>query len=65
MPTCLPMSRIAALAVWMILAFPAVALSAGPEVFLKEEPETYLIIDKLEGIGFLPGLMTDDRGLEV
>ncbi|MGW8286590.1 MAG: capsule assembly Wzi family protein, partial [Candidatus Deferrimicrobiaceae bacterium] len=28
------------------------------------EPETYLIIDKLQGMGFLPGLMTDDRGLE-
>ena len=58
------MSRIAALAVWMILAFPAVALSAGPEIFLQEGPETYLIIDKLQGMGFLPGLMTDDRGLE-
>jgi hypothetical protein len=58
------MSRIAALAVWMILAFPAVALSAAPEIFLQEEPETYLVIDKLEGMGFLPGLMTGDRGLE-
>jgi hypothetical protein len=58
------MSRIAALAVWMILAFPAVALSAGPEIFLQEEPETYLIIDKLEGLGILPALMTGDRGLE-
>ncbi|MGA6993601.1 MAG: capsule assembly Wzi family protein [Candidatus Deferrimicrobiaceae bacterium] len=64
MTACLPMSRIAALGVWMILAFPAVALSAGPEIFLQEEPETYLLIDKLEGMGFLPGLMTDDRGLE-
>jgi len=58
------MSRIAALAVWVILAFPAVALSAGPEIFLQEEPETYLVIDKLEGMGLLPDLMTDDRGLE-
>ena len=58
------MSRIAALAVWMILAFPAVALSAGPEIFLQEEPETYLAIDKLEGMGFLQGLMTGTRGLE-
>jgi len=58
------MSRIAALAVWMILAFPAVALCAGPEIFLQEEPETYLIIDKLEALGILPALMTGDRGLE-
>lgn len=59
------MSPVAALAVWMIVAFPAVALSAAPEIFLQEEPETYLVIDKLEGLGFLPGLMTGDRGLEV
>ena len=59
------MSRIAALAVWVILAFPAVALSAGPEIFLQEDPGIYLVIDKLEGLGYLTGLMTDDRGLEV
>ena len=64
MPTCGPRSRIAAAAVWAILAFPAVALSAGPEIFLQEEPETYLVIDKLDGIGFLPELMTGDRGFE-
>jgi len=29
-----------------------------------EEPEYYLVIDKLEGKGLLPGLMTGDRGLE-
>jgi hypothetical protein len=39
-------------------------LPAAPEIFLQEEPETYLVIDKLEGMGFLPGLMTGDRGLE-
>ena len=47
MLTCMPLSRIAALAVWMILAFPAVALSAGPEIFLQEAhyfllPSSYL-----------------------
>ena len=51
-------------ALWTILAFPDVAFSAGPEIFLQEEPETYLVIDKLEGMGFLPELMTGDRGLE-
>jgi hypothetical protein len=59
-----PRSPIVALAVWMILAFPAVALPAGPEIFLLEEPETYLIIDKLEGLGIMPALMTGTRGLE-
>lgn len=59
-----PVPRIAVLVVWILLALPAVALSASPEIFLQEEPETYLVIDKLEGMGFLPGLMTGDRGLE-
>lgn len=53
-----------ALAGCVLLAFPAAALSAGPEIFLLEEPESYLVIDKLEGMGILPGLMTGDRGLE-
>lgn len=53
-----------ALAAWILSTFPAVALSAGAEIFLQEEPETYLVIDKLEGMGYLPGLMTGDRGLE-
>jgi hypothetical protein len=57
-------SHIGVLMVWILLAFPAVALSASPEIFLQEEPETYLVIDKLEGTGVLPGLMTNDRGLE-
>src|SRR3990170_4970305 len=64
LPERVPASHIALLAVWIILALPAVALSASPEIFLQEEPETYLVIDKLEGMGFLPGLMTGDRGLE-
>jgi hypothetical protein len=54
----------AAAAACFSLAFPVAASSAGPEIFLQEEPETYLVIDKLEGMGFLPGLMTGDRGLE-
>ncbi len=64
MRSCVPLSPVVAFAVWMILAFPATASSAAPEIFLEEEPETYLVIDKLEGTGFLPELMTGDRGLE-
>ena len=52
-----------ALAAWIFVC-PAAALSAGPEIFLQEEPETYLVIDKLQGLGYLPALMTGDRGLE-
>ncbi|MGZ8429776.1 MAG: capsule assembly Wzi family protein [Candidatus Deferrimicrobiaceae bacterium] len=52
------------LAVCIVLTVPSVAFSAGPEIFLLEEPESYLVIDKLEGLGILPGLMTGDRGLE-
>src|SRR4030066_331351 len=63
LPEKVPVPLIAILAVWIILALPAVALSAAPEIFLQEEPATYLVIDKLEGMGFLPGLMTGDRGL--
>src|SRR4030067_167585 len=61
LPERVPVSLIAILAVWIILALPAVALSAAPEIFIQEEPGTYLVIDKLEGMGFLPGLMTGDR----
>src|SRR3989304_1739735 len=43
---------------------PGAPLAAGPEIFLQEEPESYLIIDKLQGFGLLPGLMAGDRGLE-
>src|SRR3989304_1477686 len=62
LPEKVPVSRIAILAVWIILALPAVALPAAPEIFLQEEPETYLVIDKLEGMGFLPGLMRGGGG---
>ena len=55
---------VSALASWILVLHPATALSAGPEIFLQEEPESYLIIDKLQGFGLLPGLMTGDRGLE-
>jgi hypothetical protein len=55
---------ISALASWILAFHPSTALSAGPEIFLQEEPESYLIIDKLQGFGLLPGLMTGDRGLE-
>ena len=64
MPARVPTATIVVFVAWIFLAIPAVALSAGPEIFLQEEPETYLIIDKLQGMGFLQGLMTDDRGLE-
>src|SRR3972149_5573527 len=64
LPERVPVPHIAILAVWIILALPAVALPAAPQIFLQEEPETYLVIDKLEGTGFLPGLMRGDRGLE-
>ena len=40
MPEKVPVPLIAILAVWIILALPAVALSAAPEIFLEEEPET-------------------------
>ena len=52
------------LAVCIVLTVPSAAFSASPEIFLPEEPESYLVIDKLEGLGLLPGLMTGDRGLE-
>ncbi len=38
--------------------------AAGPEIFLRDEPEAYVLIDKLQGLGLLPGLMTGTRGLE-
>ena len=38
--------------------------AAGPEIFLRDEPEDYVMIDKLQGLGLLPGLMTGTRGLE-
>ena len=41
-----------------------VASPAGPGIFLRDEPEVYVLIDKLQGLGHLPGLMTGTRGLE-
>ena len=50
--------------VCVLLALPTAALPAGPEIFLRDEPEAYVLIDKLQGLGLLPGLMTGTRGLE-
>jgi hypothetical protein len=47
-----------------ILALPLAAFPASPEIFLADEMESYLIIDKLQGLSLLPALMTGDRGLE-
>jgi len=59
-----PVALATAIAAWIFLSVSGVCLAAGPEIFLQEEPETYLAIDKLEGMGFLKGLMTGTRGLE-
>lgn len=59
-----PAALVTAIAAWIVLSVSGVCLAVGPEIFLREEPETYLVIDKLEGMGFLKGLMTDTRGLE-
>jgi hypothetical protein len=50
--------------VCVLLVLPVVASPAGPEIFLRDEPEAYVLIDKLQGLGLLPGLMTGTRGLE-
>ena len=50
--------------VCVILSLPLVSPAAGPGIFLRAEPEDYVIIDKLQGLGLLPGLMTGTRGLE-
>lgn len=47
-----------------LLVLSTAALPAGPEIFLRAEPEDYVMIDKLQGLGFLPALMTGTRGLE-
>ena len=52
------------LLVCVLLVLPTAALPAGPEIFLRDEPEDYVMIDKLQGLGLLPGLMTGTRGLE-
>jgi hypothetical protein len=53
---------LAGLVLGLLSAAPSRA--AAPEIFLREEPEAYLVIDKLQGLGHLPGLMAGDRGLE-
>jgi hypothetical protein len=57
-------SRAVGLLVCVLLVLPTAALPAGPEIFLRDEPEAYVLIDKLQGLGLLPGLMTGTRGLE-
>ena len=48
----------------VLFVLPMVASPAGPEIFLRDEPEAYVLIDKLQGLGYLPALMTGTRGLE-
>jgi hypothetical protein len=48
----------------VLLVLPMDATPAGPEIFLRDEPEAYVLIDKLQGLGLLPALMTGTRGLE-
>jgi hypothetical protein len=48
----------------VLLSLPMLSPAAGPGIFLRAEPEDYVIIDKLQGLGLLPGLMTGTRGLE-
>ncbi|PJB31212.1 MAG: hypothetical protein CO109_11245 [Deltaproteobacteria bacterium CG_4_9_14_3_um_filter_65_9] len=48
--------------VCVLLVLPAAASAAGPEIFLRDEPEEYVLIDKLQGLGLLPALMTGTRG---
>jgi hypothetical protein len=50
--------------VCVLLSLPMSSPAAGPEIFLRDEPEAYVLIDKLQGLGLLPGLMTGTRGLE-
>ena len=50
--------------VCVLLVLPAASPAAGPEIFLRDEPEEYVMIDKLQGLGLLPGLMTGTRGVE-
>jgi len=57
-------SRAIGVLVGVLLVLPTAVLPAGPEIFLRDEPEAYVLIDKLQGLGLLPGLMTGTRGLE-
>lgn len=55
----------AACAIGCVLLFlPMLSPAAGPEIFLRDEAEAYVLIDKLQGLGLLSGLMTGTRGLE-
>jgi len=57
-------SRAVGVLVFVLVVLPTLASAAGPGIFLRAEPEDYVIIDKLQGLGLLPGLMTGTRGLE-
>jgi hypothetical protein len=57
-------SRAVGVLVGVLLSLPMSSPAAGPGIFLRDEPEDYVIIDKLQGLGLLPGLMTGTRGLE-
>jgi len=57
-------SRAVGVLVWVLVVLPTLASAAGPEIFLRDEPEAYVMIDKLQGLGLLPDLMTGTRGLE-
>ena len=57
-------SRAIGVLVCVLVALPTLASAAGPEIFLRDEPEDYVMIEKLQGFGLLPALMTGTRGLE-
>jgi hypothetical protein len=57
-------STVVGVFVFVLLILPMVASPAGPGIFLRDQPEDYVLIDKLQGLGLLPGLMTGTRGLE-
>ena len=57
-------TRAVGVLVCVLVVLPTLASAAGPEIFLRDEPEDYVMIDKLQGLGLLPGLMTGTRGLE-
>jgi hypothetical protein len=50
--------------VCLLVVLPTAALPAGPGIFLRGQPEDYVMIDKLQEFGLLPGLITGTRGLE-
>jgi Capsule assembly protein Wzi len=57
-------SRAVGMLVCVLVALPTLASAAGPGIFLRDEPEDYVMIEKLQGFGLLPALMTGTRGLE-